>query len=490
MSFDLFKGIVVVIDDELGNPEANITKICEQIAQSGAHWISLKALPEEGADFAHYVGVAYFVLDWELHGAAELGVDVIDGVKLPAHLKKKHLREKLVFLKKLKEHCYAPVFIFTNDGNLDTVKSALATDKDVYVPGEASHILVMSKDQVIAETIPKVLTEWVEKTPSALALLTWEREYQKAKNAAFLEFYLKSPYWPALLCRVYKEDNLDASDELGRTIARIIASRMRPFQLDLTRFDSVLDQRFRESRGAYEKALGAVLEAERFIRKDGLHADSIAPGDVFKKGGKFWVNIRPDCDCILRGADADLELYLLEGEKAPRSWLARTNPTYGTLPERDTEAAVFGMIEGTTVVFHFKDLHVVKWSEWNSKRIGRLLSPFITRIQQRYSAYLQRPGLPRVPGLLLPEPSAQPLAVVTDCAQTPDEPSPEAAPKAAMEKVRAVSATSAMRGQNSQEAAAPAAKSARRPRRAGPKHWSIKTLAKRLLSRRKPAKDD
>lgn len=490
MSFDLFKGVVVVIDDELGDPKANIAEICKQIDQSGAHWIPLKALPAEDADFAHYAGVAYFVLDWELHGAATLGVDVTDAVRLPRDLKEKHLSEKLAFLKKLKEHRYAPVFIFTNASDLDSVRDELATDKDVYVRDEASHILVMSKADVIAQTIPEVLTKWVDDTPSALALLTWGHEYQKAKNAAFLDFYLKSSYWPALLCRVFKKDGLDASDELGRTIARIIASRMRPFHLDLARFDGVLDQQFRKDQDAYKKALSAVLEAERFVRTNGLHADSIAPGDVFQKGNKFWVNIRPDCDCILRGADADLELYLLEGEKVRPSWLAKADRTYGTLPERDTEAAVFGMIDQKTVVFRFKNLHVDKWSTWKPHRVGRLLPPFITRIQQRYSAYLQRPGLPRVPELLLPDPPIQPSAPVTTSAQTPIESSPEGAPAAASEKVRVVSAPPAMRNQDGQEAAASAAKNASRPRRAGPERRPMKAPAKKPLSRRKSAKND
>lgn len=353
--------------------------------------------------------------------------------------------------------------------------------------GEPSHILVMSKADVIAETIPKVLTNWVEATPSALALLTWEREYQKAKNAAFLDFYLKSSYWPALLCRAFKEDSLDASDELGRTITRIIASRMRPFQLDLTRFEDVLDQQFQQNQDAYKKAMGAVLEAERFVRKNGLHADSIAPGDVFQKGKKFWVNIRPDCDCILRGADVDLELYLLEGEKAGPSWLAKADRTYGTLPERDTEAAIFDMIDQKTIVFRFKNLHVAKWSEWKSHRVGRLLPPFITRVQQRYSAYLQRPGLPRVPGLLLP---AQSRLLVTDSAQTSDEPQPEVVPAATEEKVRGIRAVSATRDQDRPEAAGSAAKNPSRRRRASPERRSVNRLVKKPPPRRKSAKDD
>lgn len=35
-------------------------------------------------------------------------------------------------------------------------------------------------------------------------------------------------------------------------------------------------------------------------------------------------------------------------------------------------------------------------------RVGRLLPPFVTRVQQRYASYLQRPGMPRIPEVFYP----------------------------------------------------------------------------------------
>jgi hypothetical protein len=130
---------------------------------------------------------------------------------------------------------------------------------------------------------------------------------------------------------------------------------------------------------------------------------------VFKKGSEYFINIRPDCDCIAREGknQDDVEMYLLQGSKlSPAGLASKANGKYGTVSERDTEAIIFGMFETRTFAFQFKDLTVGKWADWKARRIGRLLPPFLTRLQQRYAAYLQRPGLSRIPSVLLPIPVA------------------------------------------------------------------------------------
>jgi hypothetical protein len=86
---------------------------------------------------------------------------------------------------------------------------------------------------------------------------------------------------------------------------------------------------------------------------------------------------------------------------------------YGQLEERDVNAAVFAMKEGASFVFQFADLQKRPWRDMKDKRIGRLLPPFLTRLQQRYAAYLQRPGLPRIPLEALPAQFAKVIESVT-----------------------------------------------------------------------------
>ena len=63
---------------------------------------------------------------------------------------------------------------------------------------------------------------------------------------------------------------------------------------------------------------------------------------------------------------------------------------------------MFGVLKGKSVLFRFNKLHVCKYSEVSGRRVGRLLRPHVTRVQQRYAMYMQRQTLPCIPGAALP----------------------------------------------------------------------------------------
>ncbi len=117
---------------------------------------------------------------------------------------------------------------------------------------------------------------------------------------------------------------------------------------------------------------------------------------------------------------AEVKAYLLKGSEITNAKVAeRISSKYGTIFESDTESVVFGLTGGATVSFQFGTLLVEDSGGWMANRIGRLLPPYLTRLQQRYSAYLQRPGLSRIPKTALPiiappaTPSAAPPAAPT-----------------------------------------------------------------------------
>lgn len=397
----LFKGMAVVIDDELAVPDSDIVKIIESIREFGGHVVGMKALPTEDTDYQNFNGAAFFIMDWQLHGKLLSGGEDGISVPIPKQLAKQHLKEKINFLTNLKKTRLAPVFIFTND-DPDVVKDALHDYEELYQKDQPSHIFVYRKLDVITQGVFTVLNEWIAATPSVLVLKTWENEYEKAKNAMFSDFYSRSIYWPALLWKTFDADGIPASDELGRIITRNLFSRMTPFHLDLENFSEAMDESQAQNPEAYQKTLLKVLEGERFIRAEGLHGDSIAPGDVFKDGKNYFINIRPDCDCVVRGDMGDVDLYLLKGVKLGSRDFNALNVERGNFSERDDEAIVFAMYNSASISFKLKDIHIKKWSDIKAKRIGRLLSPFLTKVQQRYSSYLQRPGLPKIPKAAMP----------------------------------------------------------------------------------------
>ena len=69
----------------------------------------------------------------------------------------------------------------------------------------------------------------------------------------------------------------------------------------------------------------------------------------------------------------------------------------GHYEESVGESIAFAACNGKSVRFKFKKLRVKRFAEIKDERIGRLLHPCVTRIQQRYALYLQRQGLPSIP---------------------------------------------------------------------------------------------
>jgi len=339
-------------------------------------------------------------------------------------LKENKVEEILDFLDRLKLNRYVPVFIFTN-ADVETVKATLGKRAGLYQVGQPSHLFVKSKDEVIGTGVMKVLNDWAATVPSALALRRWELEYEKAKNALFADFYASSIYWPVVLWQTFEADGVPGSDELGRLISRNLLSRMTPFDMDMKEFVKQLEELKDQDPVRYRSDLLKVLEGERLVRSERLHDDRVATGDVFKMSGNYYINIRPDCDCIPREGVNDPELYLLKGSSlGPSAMSKQLERDRGLVTERDDEAIVFALHEEKTVSFKLREIRISKWSEVKDKRVGRLLPPFATRVQQRYAAYLQRPGIPKIPTAAMPEPPASPgpSAAVASPSSTPPMP--------------------------------------------------------------------
>lgn len=442
-----FTGVAVVIDDEVGQEDKAIHKIILAIKGGGGHVIEMKDIPAPESNYKNFAGASFFILDWNLQGAAT----AIEGgggasLTIPATLAEDDLARKVDFLIRLRETRLAPVFIFTAEP-IDNVKAALKRHKHLYQDEERSHIFIMSKDEVIKKDVFQVLNDWIEKHPAALALKLWEQKYEEAKNAMFVDFHGRDPMWPALLWRTFEEDGVPASDELGQVISRNIASRMLPITIDMKAFDSELDDAYRQNPDDYQKTLLNVLSGERFVKK--VNEGSIAPGDVFYDGGAFWINIRPDCDCIVRDDQPELVLYLLKGKRIrPADLAAVIDAEKVRFKERDTGELVFAMCGGVTVNFEFKTLYQKPWKEISPTRIGRLLPPYSTRIQQRYASYLQRPGLPKMPL------EAMPKRIREDNEKAKAERAAKASAKAGQKQEAAVDASGPMQAARS----APAAK--------------------------------
>jgi len=399
---ELFRGVAVIIDDEINDRHANIQKILKQIEDKKIPYLSFSEIPDDEI-LQNFKSISFILLDWKLSVLKTTfdGVSADEiSIPIPQSIEEVEIRDKVEFLSKLKQIVFVPIFIFTNEDK-DSVISVLK-DYGLYNDEKPNFIFVENKNKLTENSMLfSSIENWVKSTPSIYVLKEWEKNHRKAKIQLFWDFYERSPRWPIVLWDTFKKDGVNPSKELGDVITRNIYSRLTPysFEEEFLRIDENID--------IEEKELRDVLEGERFINAKFLNKNDIFTGDLFKEekleDGQqritYWLNIRPQCD-LLR--DNNPDLYCIKGrviDETNDEEIKKRGYKFeqGHFIEKKNHVIVPCIDGGKIIEFLFKDLKIKKWNELKEKRIGRLLPPYITRIKQLYSAYFQREGIPRYP---------------------------------------------------------------------------------------------
>ena len=395
---ELMTGIGVVIDDaydehRLGPEDQDDTAdpIFEIVRQIKQEWnlpfLTASSMPPEATWAGLLRAASFILLDWRMWpaGAAELERAGIES----------HVR----FLDQAKDY-FVPVFIFTNENAEDVTNRLPAAIYPEESP-EKSFVFVRNKTGLLpgGELNFRDIGHWLMGNASVYALKTWELAFHTAKKELFSSMYAKSPEWPKVFWKAYEDDGVDPSSSLTHLINDSLRGRMRTgaFEAEILGGPPV-----EVPRGE----LQALIAETSVRRREALAENEIGCGDTFRdQDGTYLLNLRPDCDCIPRGGTEldDIELYCIEGQKM-RNGELRKQYRNGHFNERIWESIAFSVHEGNSVQFDFRKFRVQKFSELKDQRIGRLLHPYLTRVQQRFGLYLQRQGVPRIPqGAIPPE---------------------------------------------------------------------------------------
>lgn len=382
---DLMSGIAVVIDDAIddaygktGSADKN-DKISELVKRIENEWkipfYKTHEIPSDEMVNSLLRSASFILLDWKLWPS---------GAK---NLESNGIASNINFLKQAKDY-FVPVFIFTNESKDDiTDEISELYDKD---NPERNFIFIKNKAE-LASGISKPIKDWLQGNASVYTLKTWEQTFYKAKRNLFSSMYDKSPDWPKVFWKAYEDDGVAPSSSMTRLINDSVLGRMETGLFEEEYLSSCV------SNISSEEIKSIITEAS-FVQKENLSGNELRAGDLFKQSqGRYLLNIRPDCDCVPRSNDQeDIALYCIKGERIGPSEIKKLYDK-GSFNERVSESIVFAGHDNKTIKFNFKELHLAKYSEIKDQHVGRLIHPHITRIQQRYSAYLQRQGLPRIP---------------------------------------------------------------------------------------------
>lgn len=432
----LFSGIAVIIDNEIEDPTSTIYKIKTNLTRSNIPTACFHSIPNESI-IESFGGASFVILDWNFY-------DLNKGEMMigSSELQKEYQREVIDFIKTIMEKLFIPVFIFSGV-DIDEVKNSLM-EEGFYDERKPGRIFIRSKTDIGSEEeLFQSIEEWVRQVPSVYVLKELEYNLRITKNRMFTEWYKYSPQWVNVIWKMLKEDSSEVQQEFGEFIVRNLANRAAQFSFDEELFEL-------DSHQVNDDELAQIMEYERYIKYGDIQPEQAYTGDLFKKDRKYYLNVRAQCD-LSRKSDK-VELYLIEGkelnpghiitgdiritsegelkfpdkaykleelhelskraaqEEAAEVQLMAVNDGFaryrnqvffghGEIREKKPEA-IIACVDGGKIIRFRLDLKILKFKDVRNMRIGRILPPYITRIQQKCAQYIVREGTIPLPGEL------------------------------------------------------------------------------------------
>lgn len=433
----LFKGIAIIIDDEIKDKTSTIYNIKTMIERRNIPVLEFDDIPNKEL-IGSLEHSSFIVLDWEYVNDAERDIkNVEERISMPTTLQSEKEEELLEFIKETLEF-FAPIFIFTSH-NPEDIKNRL-TSENIIADGKNNRIFIKQKNDLASDDILfKSIEDWLKQAPPVYVLKSWERKIIEAKNKLFIEMNRYSPRWTKIIWDCLNNDSIEAENEFGEFITRNLVNRISGYEFDETILDC--------GETFSKEELAAVIEGERYISYE-VQPEQAYTGDLFKKDQKYYLNIRAQCDLSRPKNDGTYnpKLYCIEGKKLKskdiltedihfttekelifkpnkhfsldeikcicedESRIGELNNNFrqnrnciffnnGEIREKKPEV-IIACIAGETAIRFNLEIQVKEFEEFKDKRIGKLLPPYITRIQQKCSQHIVREGIMPVPGSL------------------------------------------------------------------------------------------
>ena len=394
MSFDLNRGIAIIIDDKLHSEGDAINKISQIISAKGIPFCGYSNLKDASSCIQNFLSVNFVVLDWKL--------SVPEGVPFNGAIRKANAKYNIEFIKEFQKYCFAPIFIFSAETEDDILDDLFKHGGKELIGDDHSRnfILIKAKvDLIENDNLFKAVDEWVKNNPAIYTLKAWESSFMQSKNETFWHLFNRSPLWPKILWDNYSKDLVDEDINLMDVVNKNITSRTK-----FIRHEKEVIQGY---KGVISKdEIKGVIQGVMYADNKVLSEFDLQPGDIFKIDKNYYLNLRPICDTVIGRMEAngegnqacDGDFYAIRGSKMSANNINdRYDKSLEMLNERSNEIILYGVDGKDFFQFNFKKSYVFSYTEHKSKRISRLLSPYINNVQQKYSSYIGRFGLPRMP---------------------------------------------------------------------------------------------
>lgn len=438
---DLFRGIAVIFDDEIDKEDSKINRIKKAIEKRAVPVATFKELPHEEM-IPSLANASFIILDWDFIGINQNnnGERLSGGTELIANSEKRLVD----FIKKTLQRIFVPVFIFSHLSE-EEIRGKLI-DADISDEDITSRIFIKAKNSIKEDDVFKDIEGWLKDSPTIYVLKEWEMKLLDNENKMLLEFYRYSPDWVRIIWNMLKKDGTDYEQEFGNFLTRSLNNRIQEYHFDENFIKNQKDKSdFKDQTERTE--LIKVLQGERYFSyPDGIEATQPYTGDLFKlPRGKYLLNIRAQCDLSRKDNNGRFkDLYclkgkVLEGNEFSTNYLEikdcelridndtsiKIDVLQGYCSSDNTEklneinkklkkhrdnmffrkgnfiehsdSVIIGCVANKLTLKFDLDIQIKPFEEIKEKRVGRILPPYITRIQQKCAQNMIREGFLPIP---------------------------------------------------------------------------------------------
>lgn len=373
----------LVIDDEIVDEKSTISGIVSKLEEQGTLFIKRKKLLESIDSISN---IAFIVLDWDLMKEEKEAIP--EGVTLGATLIEDQKNKIRDFIKSVIERYFIPIFIFTQE-NIKSIMAYLESEAVIKEAISKNRIYISSKSNLQDEQVMSSLNEWLNNSVTVYTYKIMEEAIETAKHRFFNEMYKCDINWP---CHVYqtlkRDDPADINSDFQEFLMTSYTSTIEPIEFNHAGFDRAVDLDEAEMLKIYSKIK---FFAYREDWKIGPHT-----GDLYRSnngtGNEFYINVSASCD--MRGAC----YYFIRGK---------------VVEDPEDKVCLYivqKIMDRKAICFDFRNVKLMKPQQnynllclgdkrnpQNYKRVGRLLSPYIDALQDKFSHYIVRTGVLRDP---------------------------------------------------------------------------------------------
>lgn len=408
----MFVGEILIVDDDVYEEDTDAYVIAEYLKQQEFSVMTKDTFPKDNELMGHKLSM--IICDWGFRDEND----------------EENARAVISFLNMVQSKQFLPVFICTSYDKIEVEKYLKDAKYNCtrYKNNDASSIFIVKKGDIKGEKLFDFLEKWLLNNPSVKLLKEWETSLEIAKNNMFNDMYNASEYWPWVLAKAYKEDGeKNIGEAMGEFVTKNLLSRISDYVIEELEPDSSVDI-----------SVEAVLEGERCYYYSNGTIDkntSFKTGDILKKGGKFYIVIKRQCDLNRSG---NSNLYVLKMSEVKNVCvnpisisedgstihilnnhysLGKTdisivneelNDVYsktrvlhkGKILEMNSQVIIPCVCGKKVMSIELKELLLIEFKDNNVDkytRIARLLEPYISIVTEKFAAYMSSKGSMRTP---------------------------------------------------------------------------------------------